>query len=91
MSAVKTWHVDIYISERDGKTHADARLRVGSTVTLTGEGSGRLNPTDRNVPEIGDELSVARSLSDLAHRLLQAAAGDIEVITHESVELTTER
>lgn len=32
----------------------------------------------RDAPEIGDELAVARALSDLGHQLLDAAAGDIE-------------
>ncbi|MFZ5845968.1 MAG: DUF1876 domain-containing protein [Actinomycetota bacterium] len=82
-SATKTWHVDIYIGEREGQTHAEARLRRGENVTLTGIGSARLNPTDRDIPEIGDELATARALSDLAHKLLHAAADDIEAITHE--------
>lgn len=87
MTQVKNWHVDIYIGERDGKTHAEARLRPAEEVTLTGEGWARLNPRDEDVPEIGDELAVARSLSDLAHRLLHAAADDIEGMTHENVHL----
>ena len=87
MSATKTWHVDIYIGEREGKTHAEARLRPDDKVSLTGTGTARLNPTDRDVPEIGDELATARALSDLAHRLLHAAAEDIEALTHEQARL----
>ncbi|MBY9074108.1 DUF1876 domain-containing protein [Nocardioides sp. WL0053] len=88
MSTTKTWHVDLFIGERDGLTHAEARLRPDETVTLTGTGTARLNPTDRDVPEIGDELAVARALSDLAHRLLHAAAEDIESLTHERVHIS---
>lgn len=87
MTATKTWHVDVYIGERDGLTHAEARLRPDETATLTGTGTARLNPTDRDVPEIGDELAVARALSDLSHRLLHAAAEDIEALTHEHVHV----
>jgi hypothetical protein len=87
MSATKTWHVDIYIGEHEGQTHAEARLRPNGETTLTATGTARLNPADRDVPEIGDELAVARALSDLAHRLLHAAAGDIESITHERAHL----
>ena len=83
MTATKTWHVDIHIGERDGQTHAEARLRPGETVTLAGSGTARLNPADRDVPEIGDELATARALSDLAHRLLHTAVEDIEALTHE--------
>jgi len=85
MTATKTWHVEIYIGEREGQTHAEARLRPGENVTMTGTGTARLNPADRDVPEIGDELATARALSDLAHRLLHAAAEDIEDLTHEKV------
>jgi hypothetical protein len=88
MSTTKTWHVDLFIGERDGLTHAEARLRPDETVTLTGTGTARLNPTDLDVPEIGDELAVARALSDLAHRLLHAAAEDIESLTHERVHIS---
>jgi hypothetical protein len=31
---------------------------------------------------------VARALSDLGHQLLEAAAGDIEQITHQPVHLS---
>jgi Rv2632c-like len=54
---------------------------------VVGVGLTRLNPADRDVPEIGDELAVARALSDLGHKLLEAAAGDIEQITHQPAHL----
>lgn len=87
MSATKTWKVEIFIGEKDQRTHAEARLMPGQEVTLTGTGVARLNPHDRDVPEIGDELAVARALSELSNRLLHAAADDIEQLTHEPVDL----
>jgi hypothetical protein len=33
------------------------------------------------VPEIGDEIAVARALSDLSHRLLQTPTEDVEQST----------
>ncbi|HSE70848.1 MAG TPA: DUF1876 domain-containing protein [Nocardioidaceae bacterium] len=87
MITAKEWHVDIHIGEQDGETHAKAHLRPSESVTLTGSGKARLNPTDRDVPEIGDELAVARALADLAHKLLHAAADDIEELTHEKVRV----
>jgi hypothetical protein len=87
MSTTKTWHIDIYIGEHEGQTHAEARLRPDGEASLSGTGTARLNPTDRDVPEIGDELATARALSDLAHRLLHAAAADIESATHEKARL----
>lgn len=87
MTATKTWHIEIFIGEREGKTHAEARLRPNDEVTLSATGTARLNPADRDVPEIGDELAVARALSHLADRLLHVAADDIEAITHEKARV----
>jgi hypothetical protein len=82
-----TWSVEIFMSERDGRTHAEARLHTADRTQLVGTGTARLNPTDRDVPEIGQELAAARALSDLAHHLLSAAAEDIEGITHTPASL----
>jgi hypothetical protein len=37
--------------------------------------------------KIGAEIAVARALSDLAHKLLHAAASDVESMTHERAHL----
>ncbi|MBB5803436.1 hypothetical protein F4560_003204 [Saccharothrix ecbatanensis] len=87
MSTMKEWRVDITIDEHEEKTRAKARLRTGDDTRMVGVGTARLNPADRNVPEIGDELAAARALSDLAHKLLDATASDIEGITHKPVHL----
>lgn len=87
MIANKRWHVEIQIDEHEGRTRAVARLHNRDETGLVGLGLARLNPADRDVPEIGDELAVARALSDLGHQLLEAAAGDIEHITHQPVHL----
>jgi hypothetical protein len=58
-----------------------------ATTRLVGVGPARLNPVDRDVPDIGDELAVARALSELAHALLEVADGDIEQVTHEPAHL----
>jgi len=83
----KRWSVEIFIDERDQQTHAEARLHTGDKTHLEGRGTARLNPADKNVPEIGDELAAARALSELAHTLLQAAADDIEAVTHKPARL----
>jgi hypothetical protein len=85
---VTNWSVDITIAERDGHSHARARLHTHDATALEAVGTARLRPTDRDVPEIGEELATARALSALAHLLLQAAADDIEGVTHEQVTLT---
>jgi hypothetical protein len=87
MNEMKHWTVDIEIDEHDGRTRAVARLEPQGVDRLVGVGLARLNPVDRDVPEIGDELAVARALSELAHKLLEVAAADIEQITHEPAHL----
>ena len=81
MDDVKQWTVTIDIDEHEGHTRAVARLHDRDTERLTGVGLARLDPADRDVPEIGDEIAAARALSDLSHRLLQTATEDVEQST----------
>ena len=84
----KTWSVEIFIGEQEGRTRAEARLSSErSAGALTGTGTARLSPVDSDVPEIGDELAASRALADLAHQLLDAAAEDIGAVTKERVHL----
>jgi hypothetical protein len=85
----KSWTVRIDIGEHDGLTRATAHLQTSDRTSLTGTGTARLNPADRDVPEIGDELAAARALSQLAHALLDAAADDISAVVHADVQLTS--
>jgi len=78
---VKQWTVSIDVDEHDGHTRAVARLHTRDTDRMTGVGLARLDAADRDVPEIGDEIAVARALSDLSHRLLQTATEDVEQST----------
>lgn len=87
MNTVGDWSVMLSVSERDSGTDAEARLLMGGGADLTGHGSARRNPADPNVTRIGEELAVARALSDLAHRLLHAATVDVEAVTHERAHL----
>jgi hypothetical protein len=80
-----TWWVEIFLGENDGVSSASATLHTRDRSHLRAEGTARLDPHDRDIPEIGYELATARALSALAHQLLEAAAGDIEAATRESV------
>ena len=88
MISTRTWTVQVILTEDEGRTRADAILHAGGEEKLRGAGHARLNPADTDVPEIGDELATSRALSDLAHRLLDAAATDIEAVTHQPARLT---
>ncbi|MDP9445114.1 MAG: DUF1876 domain-containing protein [Actinomycetota bacterium] len=78
----KTRNVQVVIEENLDTTEADAVLAVEGKAEVRGHGSSRRHPRDAAVPLIGEELATARALSDLAHRLLDAAARDIEASTH---------
>lgn len=81
-SISRTWIVRIDLGEHAGQTRAVARLTQGPTGAL-GTGLARVNPHDRDMPRVGDELAAARALSGLADQLVvlaereQAAGGDL--------------
>jgi hypothetical protein len=79
----KTWHVRVDIAEHGRETRAVAHLDTGAGTDLTGRGVARTHPADPLVPEIGDELAAARALSELAHCLLDVAAGDVAAVAHD--------
>ncbi len=87
MTMVDHWPVDITLHEEGRETRADARLTRNDGIRMSGHGLARRNPDDREVTEIGEEIAAARALSDLAHKLLNSAAGEIEAITHERARL----
>ena len=74
----RTWHVDVNLFEKDGRTRAEAVLRTDVGTELRHVGEARRNPLDREVPEIGDELATCRALAGLAHDLLEATVDDVE-------------
>jgi hypothetical protein len=88
MTAMKRWQVEILLGEEDGETYAEARLHTEIGDQVVGIGRARLNPHDHDVPEIGDEIAVARALTDLGHRLLITAARDIEQVTQQPARLS---
>jgi hypothetical protein len=81
------WSMMLSVQEADGETIATARLAIDGDEHLAGRGKARLNPADRGVDKIGAEIAMARALSDLAHKLLHAAAHDVEGITHQRAHL----
>jgi hypothetical protein len=79
---VAHWTVEVYLSEQDGHSHADARLISGVTPALHAVGTARLNENDpADVPEIGYELAAARALRGLADLLLATGEADVAAIS----------
>ncbi|MDI3385151.1 DUF1876 family protein [Streptomyces sp. B-S-A8] len=82
MSHTTDWQARVHLVEEDRTTKVSVDLDTGST-HITGHGVAHRNPSDRDVPEIGDELATARALENLADQLKQtahhgmAAAGNV--------------
>jgi hypothetical protein len=83
MDATKHWSITVDIDEEENTTLAQASLRTPAGQDVTGVGKAERNPLDPSVPEIGDELAVARALRNLAERLLHATEKDITSVTGE--------
>ena len=82
--STQTWTVELLLSERDGVTHAEARLLSGLPSPLTATGDARLSPQDPvDVAEIGYELAAARALTHLGEALLQTADADVDALLHD--------
>jgi hypothetical protein len=84
---INQWRVDVMIGENDGSTYAEARLISDVENRLAGVGRAQVGPHDYDIPEIGDEVAVARALVDLGHQLLHTAADDIEGVMGSPVQL----
>ncbi|MFJ9643521.1 DUF1876 domain-containing protein [Streptomyces sp. NPDC101206] len=77
MSHTSEWKTRVYLFEEDRMTKVRVELDTGTT-KLTGHGTAHCNPTDTDVPEIGDELAAARAMEDLGSQLKRLAYGDME-------------
>ncbi len=80
---VRDWQVRISIFERGDETDANVVLLSDAPRHLKADGHARRSTRDTAVPEIGDEVAVARALRRLADRLLETAAADISGTTGE--------
>jgi len=80
---VREWQVRVSIFESGDDTSANVVLLTEAPTHLTARGqSHRISrDTPVSVPEIGDEVAVARALRHLADQLLETAAQDIEAVT----------
>jgi Domain of unknown function (DUF1876) len=92
MTHTTAWTVEIFIYDDDDHATAKATLVSGTGAdrrhTVEGTGRSTRHPADAIVPEIGEEVAVARALRDLADRLLATASADIADLTRTDVHLT---
>lgn len=87
MNTDDRWSIEVFVAEIDGETDAEARLTRADNRSFSGRGKARLNPSDQDVAVIGEEIAIARALSDLSHKLLHSAAVGVETMTHEKARL----
>jgi hypothetical protein len=69
--------VSVDLEESSDQTQAHVSLDLGDR-HFGGWGRARRNPHDPDIPRIGEELAIARALSDLSHQLVDVAAAEIE-------------
>jgi hypothetical protein len=82
----QSWAVNISFTEEGDRTRAEAMLELASQ-KFHGFGQAKRAPADPNVPVVGQDLAAARALSDLSHKLLEAAAERIESFEGRPVKL----
>jgi Domain of unknown function (DUF1876)/Domain of unknown function (DUF1918) len=78
---VREWQVRVSIFESGDDTSANVVLLTESPTHLTAHGQSHRSTGGTSVPEIGDEVAVARALQHLADQLLETAAQDIQAMT----------
>jgi Rv2632c-like len=89
-SHLTNWHVDLYLYEGDEGTAAHAVLHGASQERLDSRGTARHRTGEANVPDIGNEVAVARTLRSLADRLLATASDDMSAVEGHPVTSSLE-
>jgi Domain of unknown function (DUF1876)/Domain of unknown function (DUF1918) len=69
--------IDVTLTEDADHCEAVANVRVRGR-EFSGWGRARRNPADPEMPVVGEELAVARALSEVSHQLVVAAADSLE-------------
>jgi hypothetical protein len=83
----RSWRVNLDLYETEDETKAHAVLVAEASQRLDASGAAYRNPADRPVPEIGDEIAVARALRRLSDRLFELASADISGINGMPVDI----
>jgi hypothetical protein len=82
----REWHLTLTMVEDDITTTARALLDLGGGRTMEASGIARRLPVDPSLPVVGEELAAARSLSQLAHQLIDHAATTLDMESAAFVE-----
>lgn len=86
MNEIKVFTVDVEVHERPDHTEAKALVDIGGRMR-GGWGRARRNPADPDRPHLGEELAIARALTDLGHHLRDDVTAQIEAAEHRPVHV----
>lgn len=84
---VREWNIRVSIFESGDDTSANVLLIADSPEQLSARGTAHRSPHDPTVPEIGDEVAVARALRHLADKLMETAETDVSEVTGEEAHI----
>ncbi|MDX3096684.1 DUF1876 domain-containing protein [Streptomyces sp. ME01-24h] len=84
----KTWTIKLSLEEDGSRTACTASLTGDGAPGVVGHGYSRRNPNDEPDMRIGEDVAASRACSNLAHELLEQAAGMIETHTSAPTHLT---
>lgn len=87
MNQSRTITLDMQVVEAGARTTADIGMTTGNGQALHGRGTARRHPDDAEIPQVGDDIAVARALFELAHKLLDGASHEIGERQHRRVHL----
>jgi hypothetical protein len=87
MGHVREWNVRVSIFESGDETSANVVLIADSPDPVSARGTAHRSSHDVGVPEIGDEVAVARALRHLADKLMETAETDVSVMTGEEAHI----
>ena len=87
MGTAKAFRVDVDVIEEGNTTDATARMVIDGE-EIVASGMARRNPDDPAMPEIGDELAVARALLLLARELGHKVDEGIEAYEGHKVHVS---
>lgn len=85
---VRSWSIAIDLFEHGEDTQAHVVLSSDAPGHLDAHGAAHRRSGDLAVPEIGDEIAVARALRHLADRLLDTASADLTEVEGHPVTLS---
>ncbi|MGW6915179.1 DUF1876 domain-containing protein [Kitasatospora sp. NPDC054939] len=81
MQTLVGWHIEMEFREEGSRTTAAALLRLGDGTELRAHGHTSRHPSDPEQLRVGEEISAARALNDLASQLLGKAHTEIQSVS----------